>query len=268
MTQLDIGLCWGTIQQASLTELIEVAGRHGFPTLSVRPDMILSTIAEGVSEAALRRRLRDADVRVVTIDAITPASDTPGALSIADCLRAAAHVEAPIVNANRYGGDPIEETALVDWIGNVARQAQSQGLAIALEFVPDTALPDLVTAHRVAQASGAANCTVLLDFWHHARSGGTVADISALPAGALGSVQLDDRTPPEPGAPYVPASGRDLPGEGQLPLGELMRAALANSPGLSAELEVFSAELRALSADAAAARVAAATRIWRTVNGF
>lgn len=268
MTQLDIGLCWGTIQQASLTDLIEVAGRHGFPTLSVRPDMVLSTIADGLSESALRRRLGDASVRVVTIDAITPAAGTPGALSIEECLRAASHVEAPIVNANRYGGGPIEDAALFDWVGDVARQAGARGLAIALEFVPDTMLPDLATAHRAAQASGASNCSILLDFWHHARSGGTVADIAALPPGALGSIQLDDRTPPEPGAPYVPASGRDLPGEGQLPLGALMRAALANSPGLSAELEVFSAELRAMTADAAAARVAGAVRRWRAANGF
>lgn len=268
MTTLDIGLCWGTLQQAALPELIEVAARHGFPTLSVRPDMILTTLGEGMSESALRRRLSEAGVRVVTIDAITPAAGTAGSLTVGACLQAAEHVEAPIVNANRYGGDPIADAPLVDWVGDISRQAAARGLAIALEFVPDTALPDLATAHRVARACGEANCTVLLDFWHHARSNGTVADIEALPPGALGSIQLDDRTPPEPGAPYVPASGRDLPGEGQLPLGDLMRAALANSPGLSAELEVFSAELRALSADAAAARVADAMRRWRSANAF
>lgn len=268
MTTLDIGLCWGTVQQAALPELIEVAARHGFPTLSVRPDMILSTLADGMSEASLRRRLSDAGVRVATIDAITPAAGVEGTPSVADCLRAAHHVGAPVVNANRYGGGPIEDAALVDWVGDIARQAGERDLAIALEFVPDTALPDLATAHRIARNCGEPNCTILLDFWHHARSDGTVADIAALPPGALGSIQLDDRTPPEPGAPYVPASGRDLPGEGKLPLGELMRAALANSPGLSVELEVFSAELRALSADAAAARVAQAMRRWRAANGF
>jgi sugar phosphate isomerase/epimerase len=265
---LEIGLCWGTLRQAGLLELIEAAGRHGFPTLSVRPDMILSVLADGMSETALRDRLRDAGVRIVTIDAITPAAGQPGALDVDQCLRAAEHVGASIVNANRYGGDPIAQTALIDWVADIARQAGRRGIGIALEFVPDTALPNLQTAHAVAQACGEANCSVLLDMWHHARSNGMVDDIRQLPPGALGSIQLDDRTPPAPGAPYVPASGRDLPGEGWLPLGDLMRAALDNSPGLSAELEVFSAELRALPIDAAAVRVSDAVRRWRSANGF
>ena len=58
-------------------------------------------------------------------------------------------------------------------------------------------------------------------------------------------------------------TGRLLPGEGSLPLHDLVAAALANSPGLSAEVEVFSAELSALPIDKAAARAAAAMANWR-----
>ena len=58
-------------------------------------------------------------------------------------------------------------------------------------------------------------------------------------------------------------TGRLLPGEGSLPLHDIVAAALANSPGLSAEVEVFSAELSALPVDKAAARTAAAMAKWR-----
>jgi sugar phosphate isomerase/epimerase len=265
---VGIGLCWGTIQQATLIELIDVAGRYGFPTLSVRPDMVLSTIADGINESELRRRLRDAALRIVTIDAVSLARGSPDALGMEDCLRAAEIVEAPIVNANSFGGNPIGDAELIDRVGRVAQAAARRGLAVALEFVPDTSLPDLATAHRVAVASRQDNCSVLLDFWHHSRANGTMAEIEKMPPGALGGIQLDDRTPPKPGTPYLPASGRDLPGEGRLPLGDLLRAALSNSPGLSVELEVFSAELRAMTADAAAARVAQAVRNWRSDNDF
>jgi hypothetical protein len=46
---------------------------------------------------------------------------------------------------------------------------------------------------------------------------------------------------------------RLLPGRGQLPLTALLSAALDNSPGVPAGVEVFSAELRAMPFDQAAA---------------
>ena len=58
-------------------------------------------------------------------------------------------------------------------------------------------------------------------------------------------------------------SGRDLPGEGELPLHAIARAALANNPALTAEIEVFNDELRELALDAAVARVARAIAAWR-----
>jgi hypothetical protein len=58
-------------------------------------------------------------------------------------------------------------------------------------------------------------------------------------------------------------TGRLLPGEGSLPLHDVVSVALANSHGLSAEVEVFSAELSALPFDLAAARAASAVHKWR-----
>jgi hypothetical protein len=47
------------------------------------------------------------------------------------------------------------------------------------------------------------------------------------------------------------------------PLREIIAAGLANNPELTFEVEVFNAELKALSADAAAARVAGAVKALR-----
>lgn len=71
------------------------------------------------------------------------------------------------------------------------------------------------------------------------------------------------RTPPAAHAPYVPMTGRDLPDEGDVPLRAPTRAALAKNPALTAEVKVFSAELRDMTTDAASARVAHAVAIWR-----
>lgn len=276
MNDLAIGLCWGTLQRASLPELIEAAGRYGFPTLSVRPAAVAAAIEAGLDARALRRRLADAGVRAAVIDAISrglPGMPEPEAIDPAlrgalpsdeeSCFWAAEALEAPVVNVAHFLGRPVPLETMADAVGGICRRAAARGLEITLEFIPDTGLPDLATALAVMTASGAPNCKILLDVWHLARSNGSAKDVRDLPPGAIGALQLSDRTPPPPGQPYVPMSGRDLPGEGRLPLAEIVEAARVNRPGLTAEIEVFNDELRGLSIDAAAARTAAAVEAWR-----
>ena len=109
-------------------------------------------------------------------------------------------------------------------------------------------------------AVGADNLGVMFDAWHFARSGGTLAQLEGLPPGLIGAVQISDRIAPAPGTVYAPMSGRLLPGEGELPLGEWLRVLRARQGRLSAiGVEVFSEELRKLSPAEVARRVARST---------
>ena len=56
MKDLEIGLCWGTLHRASLTELIEAAARYRFPTLSFPPYLYAAGLEQGLAES-LRLRL-------------------------------------------------------------------------------------------------------------------------------------------------------------------------------------------------------------------
>lgn len=270
-----IGLCWGTIGKASLTELIEAAARHGFPTISIAPSQYHEAVEAGLDGTPLRRRLADAGVQVRVIDAVSlglPGMPTEPVVmggralpryDAAACIAVAEAVGAPIINVTHYRGEPTPLEAIAEAVGGMCRLAAKSGVSVALEFVPDGGMKDLASARRIAELSGEPNCAVLLDTWHLARSGGTIADIRDLPPGAIGAFQLADRIEPPPGTPYVPMSGRSLPGEGELPLRETVTAVLANSPKVTIEVEVFSEELAALSIDDAAARTAAAVRAWR-----
>jgi sugar phosphate isomerase/epimerase len=269
------GLCWGTVHQAGLLEIIEVAARHGFPTLAIPPFVIEECRADGMSEARLRKRLRDAGVSVRVIDCIQ--AGMPGMRSsptrfkgrqiaqadAAQCFAVAAAVEAPIVNVSPFGGVPVAQPELAEWIGALCREAALRGVTIALEFMPETAISDLACAHAISIACGEPNCGVMLDTWHFARSGGTIGEITRLSPGAIVGLQLSDRSEPPQGEEYRPMTGRLLPGEGCLPLGAIVAAALANSPAITAEVEVFSEALGALTADEAAARTAEALGVWR-----
>lgn len=233
-----IGLCWGTIHQANLEQTIELAARYGFPTLQIPPDILL----EHGNAAAIRRQLRDAGVQVRLIDAIT--SGIPGMRTepvhfrgremprhdAAVCLEVATALEASLVNISHYLGSPVPLDQMAEGVANVCRAAAIEGVTIVLEFVPDSGIRTIDEAAQIALASGERNCKVHLDTWHLARSGGSAETVRQLSPGLIGAFQLSDRKEPAPGTAYVPMTGRLLPGEGELPLSEIVAAALANSP--------------------------------------
>jgi len=276
-----IGLCCATLMSVGLVDLIEIAARHGFPTITARPAAFAAAIQGGVSEQALRRHLRDAGVEVRMIDALTGALPGVSTLDPGDpnqrylpreaffppdeesCFRAAEVLEAPFVNVTHFGRKPPPREVMREALTGVCRRAAERGLGIALEFIPGTGLPDVVTADAIARECDEPNCALTLDPWHWERAGGTLDDVRGLAPGAFAGMQLCDRIPQPPDAPYTPMSGRLMPGEGRLPLIELVQAVLANSPGITIETEIISDDLRAMTPDDAAAHVAAAVARWR-----
>jgi len=282
----DIGLGCANLLQATLPELIDVAERAGFRRITVRPYAFARALDAGWTEGALRRRLADAGIAVTMVDALTHAlPETPRGSELdaavrarlppeaidppdeATCLRAATALGAAIVNVTHYMGRPLPVEVLADAVRRVCRRAAPLGLRICLEFFPDSGLPDLPFAQSVVERCGEANAALLLDVFHLDRSGGTVDDIRRLPPDAIAGIQLSDRTRPPPGTGDVPLGGRALPGDGELPLRELVEAALENSPGATLDIEVLNDELRNLSMDEAATRLATAATVWRdTMN--
>ena len=278
----DIGLGCANLLQLTLPEFVDVAERAGFRRITARPYAFAHALGAGWTEAALQRRLADAEIAVTMIDALThalpgmrPVSDLdlrvrerlpPDVLEPPDertCFRAATALGASIVNVTHYMGRSLPVAVLADALGGVARRAAPLGLRLSVEFFPDSGLPDLHVAQAVIDACGEANTGLLLDVFHLDRSGGTVDDVRRLPPGAIAGIQLSDRRRPPQGTGHVPFGGRLVPGEGELPLHELVEAALENSPEATLDIEVLDEELRNLSPDDAAARLAAAARAWR-----
>lgn len=280
MDDLEIGLCWGTLLQSPFVELIELAGRHGFPTITVSPLLYEASVAAGETGGSLRRRIADAGVRVRMVDSITSGlpglPSTPidlGKMSMRraspeECFAIAGELDVPLLNLTHYAGTEVAFELLAEGVGAICRDAAHHGLTVVLEFVPGSGFPDLKFAQAIVEACGEANCKVHLDTWHLARTGGTEHDIAALPPSAIGAVQLCDRIEPPPGTPYVPLTGRKLPGEGELPLWPIMKAILANSPGITAELEVFEEDLQRTPGADAAARAATAVEAWRATRAM
>ena len=268
-----IALCWGTAIGTPLEALIEAAAGAGLGAITLTAGMYEASRAAGRSDAQLRRLLSEAGVKVHAIDPLI--SVLPGTPRPADvppenrayfefteerCYAAAEALEAETINLAHFGGGEVREAQFVECLIPLARRARSHGVRLTLEFLPESAIPDLATAQRIVAAVDAPSLCLMLDTWHLARSGGTLAQLAAVPKGLIGALQISDRREPPPGTTYTPMGGRLLPGEGELALVPLLRTLLTREPELTVGVEVFSDELRCLPAGQIAARVAASTR--------
>ena len=268
-----IALCWGTAIGTPLEPLIDAAGGAGLGAVTLTAGMYEASRARGVSIAELRRRLADNGVRVHAIDpliGVLPGTPKPADVPAENrayfeftesrCHEAAEALGAETINLAHFGGGAVAEQEFIDCLGPLAERAGRRGVRLTLEFLPESAIPDLAAAQRIVTGVGSPHLTLLLDTWHFARTGGTLAQLEAVPAGMIGGLQISDRREPPPGTAYTPMGGRLLPGEGEIPLVSILRSLLTREPHLTVAVEVFSEELKALPAHEIAARVASSTR--------
>lgn len=133
-----------------------------------------------------------------------------------------------------------EEARTVERFGELCDRAAQYDLHVGLEFAVYTGVRTLADAARMVRESKRANTSVVVDFLHFSRSGGLPADITAADPSLFRYAQICDAGPDRPGPTDRPAlirearTGRLLPGEGVLPLAELL-AALPDSLPLAVE---------------------------------
>jgi sugar phosphate isomerase/epimerase len=257
---VTITLCWGTVAATTLDELAEAAAAGGFDAISATPAMALGAGRRSTPPVAYVDALLGALPGSPPIEAIEPAYRRFFEPGTDHCFRAAALTGAPVLNVAHFLGGPAPLTAMVDAFGELCARGERDGLALTLEFIPASGIPDLATALAIVTGTGATNAGVLVDTWHLSRSGGTVADLLAAPAGTLTAIQLSDRRTTASEGTYVPMSDRLLPGEGDLPLAAIVEAIRANTTDPIVSIEVFSSVLAALPPSEAASRAGDAIR--------
>jgi sugar phosphate isomerase/epimerase len=264
-------LCGRTLPQASFTERVELAARHGFTHVSLMGHDARSILDGDVPAAEVRSLLDRHGIAVAELDAVVswlptveplpdamrPPVDEGEFCAVADLLAGPAGT--PVLNVvDLVAGPtpPIDECAGA--FAAVCDRAAAHDLRAAVEFVPWTRIPDLATAVAIVERAGRPNGGVMFDTWHHFRGGGTAADLAAVPAELIIALQVNDAPEAERGARVAqPVQHRLLPGDGVIGVAEIL--ADLDERGCTAPigLEVTSAELAALPADEVMTRLAA-----------
>jgi sugar phosphate isomerase/epimerase len=133
-------------------------------------------------------------------------------------------------------------------------------LTVALEFMPYSGVHDLATAWRIVR--GVPNAGLIVDGWHWARAGQQAADLEAVPAERIISVQLCDVRAEPMDPPRAESLGHRLPpGQGYGDTVGMVRALTEYgvTPAVMT-VEVISDELVARGVDVAAQVTADAAR--------
>ncbi len=221
-----------TAIDASAEAFIDGAAAAGFDGVGLRvipPRHAPTRVIAGDKPriAALRRRADDQGIRIFEaesfgIDADTHVPDFLPALEAAAELGAACIVS---------GGIDADESRLVARYGELAEAAQGFGLVMAIEFMPIRPMKSLADALRVLGRVDHPNGRILIDALHLTRSGGTPEQVAGVNPALIAYVQLCD-APNPPLQPLTEESrqGRLYPGEGGLPIRQLLAALPADIP--------------------------------------
>src|SRR5689334_2293311 len=228
-----ISLAHLTVLDTSPPELIEVAAAAGFRTVGIR---LTATPSVGVPPYDILRdgpilrdtlaRLAATGVSVLDTEFLRFEPDRPVGVP-EGFLEVSARLGAK--NVLVMSAEP-DEARTLDRFGDLCDRAAAYGLQVCLEFAVYTGVRTLAHAAQLVARSGRANASVLIDALHFSRSGGLPAHIAQVDPALLRYAQLCDASADMPGPTDTPAlirearTGRLLPGEGVLPLAELVAA--------------------------------------------
>ena len=237
----DLGLAHLTALDLAPVALVAEAARAGFSFIGLRA---IPATAGGPAyptrmgtdaHRELKRSLAGEGVRLNEIEflQLTPRIDIP---ALAGLFEAAADLGAVAVTASGDDDDPVRLTA---HFADLCDLAQQFGLRVDLEFMRWRAIGSLPQAAAIVRGAGKANGTILVDALHLHRCGGKPGDLISIPAHYLRAAQICDVVADMPASDAAiiaeAREGRLPPGEGALPLGELLEA-LPVDASLSVEM--------------------------------
>lgn len=238
-----ISLAHLTVLDATPPDLVTVAAAAGFRSVGIR---LTATPSVGVPPYDMLRegpmlretltRMADTGVRVLDTEFLRFEPDQP--VGVPDgFLEISARLGAKYVLV--MSAEP-EEARTLQRFGELCDRAAAYGLEVCLEFAIYTGVRTLAHAAELVTRSKRSNARVLIDALHFSRSGGLPVHVAQIDPALLRYVQICDAGPDRPRADDAPSlirearTGRLLPGDGVLPLRELVAAL---PPGLPLAIE-------------------------------
>ena len=216
-----LALASGVMPEATPVQLVEAAARAGFDFggMWMEPAQWTTATTRDVAAALRATGVRLLDIEVVWIK---PGAPDPDHLRMVDV-----GAELGARNVLCVSSDP-DSNSTRDKLGMLIERGTRNGIRVNLEFGLFTQVKTIHQARALLSQVDGPAAGLLVDALHWQRSGGTLADIAAIPERWLSYIQLCDA--PLPGADPADAAaileeaidGRVALGEGRLPLREII----------------------------------------------
>jgi sugar phosphate isomerase/epimerase len=270
----DLCLCCGTIETADFSQLVQAAAAGGFRSISIRSQHYQAAREAGLSDRDMRLMLEEHGLVITEFDPLVKwlpkellgfdvdALRMPYLTATEDTFfRIAEALGGRHINAIQIFGPKLETDVYAEHFARLCDHAAGHGLKVSLEFLPWSPIPDLKRAVQIVSMANRANGGVLLDTWHHFRSGHGAEDLLALRGNVVAAIQMNDATAqPWDDLTKETVHNRLLPGEGAIDLVGVIRALDDIGCDAPVGVEVFSDELNKLSPVQVARRAGDATR--------
>jgi sugar phosphate isomerase/epimerase len=234
-----ISLAHLTVLDTTPPELVTVAAAAGFRTVGIRLTATPSVgvppydcLHEGPMLRETLARMADTGVTVLDTEFLRFEPDQP--IGVPDgFLEVSARLGAKHVLV--MSAEP-EEARTLERFGELCDRAAPYGLTVGLEFAVYTGVRTLAHAAELIARAKRPNASIIIDALHFSRSGGLPAHVRTVDPSLFRYAQLCDAGSDMPAPTDTPnlireaRTGRLLPGEGVLPLAELVAALPAGVP--------------------------------------
>ncbi len=215
----------------------ELGCRHMSVVVRGAPLVPLGYRPYSLRDAPLRRdilaAMRERDVTISLGDGflVLPGAEMGGFAADLDVL---AELAVPRINVVSLDPD-LDRT--FDQFALLAELAAQRGIQTVVEPVPGLTVGDLPTAQAAVNHVARPDFRLLIDTMHLVRSGSGADELAAIDPGHIGYAQLNDTTLRPRGDNYMEEAmfERMVPGEGELPLREILSAL---PPDIVIEIEV------------------------------
>jgi len=238
-----------TMIEAHPLQLIDAAAAGGFDYCGIRlvaprpGDPLIDIAGDKETVRQVDRRLKDSGVKLLDIEAIWLSPDTR-VETLRQPLEVGASLGAAYVLVVGFDED---RSRLMDNFTALCDLAQPLGMNVVVEFITYCTIRSLPDARWLVEECGRTNTGILIDTLQFFRSGADPSDLDDVAPHHLHYLQICDgvgQSPPTVEARrYEARTDRRLPGQGELPVGELLRHLPA---GITLALEAPSAALRGL----------------------
>ena len=225
-----VSLAAGTVLGSPPGEVIGAAAAAGFGGVGLRweqPGVPAASVAE------VRRAVDGAGLVLLDLEVVRLQPEVP-VESLRPLVDVAAALGARFLLAVSHHPEPARTA---DELGRIAGWCDGSGVTVAVEPMRFTTVPTFRAASALVRDLGRDDVVVLVDPLHLQRGGETPAVLTEPGAAAIGYAQLCDALLTPPGAPedlealaHEARHARLFPGEGELPLTDMLAALPADLP--------------------------------------